>query len=94
MLKFVVYFVIAAVVVIAAASVWHLMRVAAGNKEEMLRYAGPEKEFTGHFGKALVVYYSLDGHTREIAEKIREKTAPTFMKLKPGKSLRKRRGFI
>ena len=35
MLKFVVYFVIAAVVVIAAASVWHLMRVAAGNKEEM-----------------------------------------------------------
>ena len=82
MLKFVVYFVIAAVVVIAAASVWHLMRVAAGNKEEMLRYAGPEKEFTGHFGKALVVYYSLDGHTREIAEKIREKTGADIYEIK------------
>ena len=89
MLKFVVYFVIAAVVVIAAASVWHLMRVAAGNKEEMLRYAGPEKEFTGHFGKALVVYYSLDGHTREIAEKIREKTGADIYEIKTREKFKK-----
>lgn len=89
MLKFVVYFVIAAVVVIAAASVWHLMRVAAGNKEEMSRYAGPEKEFTGHFGKALVVYYSLDGHTREIAEKIREKTGADIYEIKTREEFKK-----
>ena len=89
MLKFVVYFVIAAVVVIAAASVWHLMRVAAGNKEEMSRYAGPEKEFTGHFGKALVVYYSLDGHTREIAEKIREKTGADIYEIKTREKFKK-----
>ena len=89
MLKFVVYFVIAAVVVIAAASVWHLTRVAAGNKEEMSRYAGPEKEFTGHFGKALVVYYSLDGHTREIAEKIREKTGADIYEIKTREKFKK-----
>ncbi len=89
MLKFVVYFVIAAVVVIAAASVWHLTRVAAKNKEEMSRYAGPEKEFTGHFGKALVVYYSLDGHTREIAEKIREKTGADIYEIKTREKFKK-----
>ena len=89
MLKFVVYFVIAAVVIIAAVSVWHLTRVAAGNKEEMSRYAGPEKEFTGHFGKALVVYYSLDGHTREIAEKIREKTGADIYEIKTREKFKK-----
>lgn len=74
---------------IAAASVWHLTRVAAGNKEEMSRYAGPEKEFTGHFGKALVVYYSLDGHTREIAEKIREKTGADIYEIKTREKFKK-----
>ena len=55
----------------------------------MLRYAGPEKEFTGHFGKALVVYYSLDGHTREIAEKIREKTGADIYEIKTREKFKK-----
>ncbi len=74
MLKYVVCFLVAVVIVSIAGGVFHLYRVSAKNKKEMAQYAGLSDEVHKNFGKTLVIYYSLTGHTKEIAEKIKEKT--------------------
>lgn len=89
MLKFIIYTVIVAAVVIAAASFWHLNRVAARNKKEMAQFAGPAEKVNCDFGKTLVVYYSLDGHTREIAEKIKAKTGADIFEIKTKENIKK-----
>ncbi len=87
MLKIVIYVLIAAVVAAAAGGGFHLYRVAAKNKEEMSRYAGQPVEVTRNFGKTLVVYYSLTGHTRAIAEKIAAKTGADMYEIKTKEKL-------
>lgn len=58
-----------AVLLVLLGSGIHLYRVAQKNEKEMERYAQPVKPDV-KTGKTLVVYYSLSGHTREIAKKI------------------------
>lgn len=74
MLKYMVYFVVVIAVVGLLASGVHLYRVAMKNKKEMARYMGAPIPMTKNFGKVLVVYYSLSGNTKAIAEKIKAKT--------------------
>lgn len=72
---------------------FHLCRVYFKNKKELAPYMGANIETTKDFGKTLVVYYSLSGKTRDIAERIKEKTNAdiyeinTEEEIKPGASL-------
>jgi len=84
MLKYVLYSVIVLAVLAGAVGGYHLYRVSVMNAEEMAEYSSGEETVNKNFGKALVVYYSLSGRTRDIAERIRAKTQ-IFMRLKLSK---------
>lgn len=73
------------VVIVAAglfATTWHLYKVAQKNKKEMAPYQGEAVSVDGSFGKVLVVYYSLTGHTKDIAERIASKTQADLYEIK------------
>ena len=65
----------------------HLYRVSAANKREMAQYAGKSAEIKKDLGKVLVVYYSLTGHTKEIADKIQTMTNADIFGLETAKPL-------
>ena len=73
MLKMMVYFIILLALLIGGASWYHLHKVSAKNKSELAEFA-QEVPLKANLGKVLVVYYSLSGHTKDIAEQIADKT--------------------
>lgn len=81
MLKVVLYVIILAAIVIGGASFYHLRRVAAKNKAEMANF-DKEVKLNADLGKVLVVYYSLTGHTKDIAEQISAKTGADIFEIK------------
>lgn len=81
MLKVVLYVIILAAIVIGGASFYHLRRVAAKNKAEMANF-DKEVKLNADLGKVLVVYYSLTGHTKDIAEQISAKTDADIFEIK------------
>ena len=82
MLKIVLIVVIAIAVIAGVAGVFHLYRVSARNAREMAEYSGSNVAVNKNFGKALVVYYSLGGHTRDIAKRIQTKTGADIYEIK------------
>lgn len=86
-MKYVLYFLLLAVVVAGAAGLRHLYRVSAANKREMAQYAGKSAEIKKDLGRVLVVYYSLTGHTKEIADKIQTMTNADIFGLETTKPL-------
>ena len=74
MLKTIIYILIIAIVLILIASGFHLWRVHQKNQKEMAAYEGAPIAIKNTFGKTLVIYYSLSGHTKQIAEIIQNKT--------------------
>ena len=94
MFKYVLYLLAIMIAVGLAVGGIHLYRVAVKNKKEMAAYEGPAAAVERRFGRVLVVYYSLSGHTREIAEKIKALTGGTFMKSKRRKKLKRLLGSI
>lgn len=87
MLKYVVYLLAVIIIISAAGGIFHLYRVSAKNKKEMAQYAGLSDEVHKNFGKTLVIYYSLTGNTKEIAEKIKNKTNADLYEIKTAESL-------
>ncbi len=88
MLKYVFYVVIAAVLAGLIAGGVHLFKVSQKNKKEMARYS-QKTEYNGKLpGRILVVYYSLSGHTREIAEKIRGMTGAELYEIKTARVIK------
>lgn len=87
MLKFILYFILLAAVAGAACGLFHLYRVSVKNKKEMAPYADLSDEVTNNFGKTLVIYYSLTGKTKEIADKIKEKTNADLFEIKTAQPL-------
>ncbi len=53
---------------------YHLYRVSVRNEREMKPFTEKEYTLTKQFGKTLVIYYSLNGHTQEIANLIAQAT--------------------
>ncbi len=82
MLKCVIYGLVVIAVASLVASGIHLYRVAQKNKKEMAPYQGAQVAVNGNFGKVLVVYYSLTGRTKDIAERIRAKTDADIYEIK------------
>ncbi len=83
MLKYFVYAIIAAIIAGITAGGIHLYRVAQKNKKEMSRYAEGPAAKVKPLGRVLVIYYSLSGHTRDIAERIRNFTGADMYEIKP-----------
>jgi len=73
MLKIVLSVIILAVIIAGGAGLYHLFKVNAKNKAEMANFEN-EVTLDADLGKVLVVYYSLTGHTKDIAEQIANKT--------------------
>lgn len=86
MLRYVIYFLEAAVLISLIAAGVHLYRVASKNKKEMAQYA-QDVAVDREFGKVLVVYYSLSGRTKDIAERIQEKTGADIYEIKTAEPL-------
>ena len=81
MLKITLYLIVLVAIIIAAASGYHLYKVNAKNKLEMKNFES-EVKLDANLGKTLVVYYSLSGHTKEIAEQIAAKTNADLYEIK------------
>ncbi|MBR1649408.1 MAG: hypothetical protein IJ689_07435 [Alphaproteobacteria bacterium] len=73
MLKIVLLVMIAGAVIIGGASLYHIHKVNTKNKTEMASFT-EEINLNADLGKVLVIYYSLTGHTKDIARQIADKT--------------------
>ncbi|WP_424245838.1 flavodoxin [Elusimicrobium posterum] len=82
MLKYIIYILVAAVVIGLLIGGAHLLRVKLKNKKELTKYSGPRVEVNNNFGRVLVVYYSLSGNTRDIAQNIKAKTNADIYEIK------------
>ena len=81
MLKITLYVIISAVIVIGMASFYHLRKVAVKNKTELTSF-DKDVKLNADLGKVLVVYYSLSGHTKDIANQIAAKTNGDLFEIK------------
>ena len=70
MLKAILYIVVILAVIGGAIAGFHQYRVARHNQKDLSAFAEEQIPYTGKLGKVLVVYYSLTGHTQNIAEQI------------------------
>lgn len=61
---------------------FHLYRVSKRNKKELKPYATDNIVYKNDLGKVLVVYYSLSGNTKQIAENIAKKTNADLFEIK------------
>ena len=82
MFKYLLIFVGIVLVVSLIIGCLHLIRVAKRNKKELSQYGNKEIEYTNNLGKTLVVYYSLSGNTKQIAENIAAKTNADVFEIK------------
>ena len=81
-MKYVLGIILALIVIGGIIGAVHLYRVSAKNKKEMAQYENKSAEVTNDLGKVLVVYYSLTGHTKDIAKKIAAKTNADLFEIK------------
>lgn len=81
-MKYVIYLVLTIVVLSLIGGGIHLYRVALRNKKEMSQYEGQKAPLKADLGKALVVYYSLSAHTKDIAERIQKQTGADIYEIK------------
>ncbi|MBO6281969.1 MAG: NAD(P)H-dependent oxidoreductase [Alphaproteobacteria bacterium] len=73
MFKYLIYLIALTIIVGGVAGAFHLYRVNQKNKTEMAKFAD-KVQYKNNLGKVLVVYYSLSGQTRKIAEYIAAQT--------------------
>lgn len=93
MMKYIVYAILAAVIIGMAAGALHLYKVSQKNKKEMAQYNQKEVLKQQSLGKVLVVYYSLSGHTKEIAEKVKILTNADIYEIKTAETLKANPAF-
>ncbi|MBO4293883.1 MAG: hypothetical protein J5896_00370 [Alphaproteobacteria bacterium] len=85
MFKIIFYIIIFAVILISGASAYHLYQVKQKNIKDLAAYQAPV-ELNTDLGNVLVVYYSLSGHTKDIALQIQEKTHGDVYEIKTEKT--------
>lgn len=74
LMKIILYIVLAAIVIGGISGGLHLWKVAKKNAQEMAPFAELKPQSLDKNKKILVIYYSLTGHTQDIAERIKAQT--------------------
>ena len=87
MLKYIVYILVGIVIIGLIAGGIHLWQVDRKNAKDMALYDGEPVAVTKDLGRVLVVYYSLSGHTKDIAERIAAKTNGDLYEIKTKEKL-------
>ena len=82
MLKIILSIVALGAVIGAGVGGFHLYRVAQRNAEEMAPFEGKDVVARRLPGRTLIVYYSLSGHTKDIAERIQKMTGGELFAIK------------
>lgn len=82
MLKIILSIVALGAVIGAGVGGFHLYRVAQRNAEEMAPFEGKDVVVRRFPGRTLIVYYSLSGHTKDIAERIQKMTGGELFAIK------------
>ena len=81
-MKIALYVILIIAIIVGVCSLVHLRKVSNRNKTEMAKYSN-KVELTANLGKTLVVYYSLTGHTKDIAMQIQSLTNADIYEIKP-----------
>lgn len=87
MLKYILYILVGIVIIGLIAGGIHLWQVDRKNAKDMALYDGEPVAVTKDLGRVLVVYYSLSGHTKDIAERIAAKTNGDLYEIKTKEKL-------
>ncbi len=82
MFSYIVNFTLIVFIVSLFIGSFHLYRVSKRNKKELKPYATDNIVYKNDLGKVLVVYYSLSGNTKQIAENIAKKTNADLFEIK------------
>lgn len=88
MLKYVLFILAAAAVIGGAIGGIHLVKVAHRNQKEMAPFQGAPTPYTANLGKTLVIYYSMTGHTQDIARRIQQRTGADVYRLETEEPLK------
>ena len=78
MLKYFLYLVL----IIVCVSIFHNLRVAYKNQKEMAQFSKEQVLSEKKFGKTLVIYYSMTGKTKDIAQRIQKLTNADVYEIK------------
>lgn len=81
MFKIIFCIIIIAVIIVSGTTAYHLSQVKEKNKTEMAAF-NEQIPLTADLGSVLVVYYSLSGHTKDIALQIADKTNANIYEIK------------
>ena len=81
-MKSIFYILVIALSCVLIGSCLHLYRVSRKNEKELAQYKTKKFPETINLGKVLVVYYSLSGNTKNIAEQIQQKTNADIFEIK------------
>ena len=86
-MKIILYIILIIAIVAGIFSLIHLHKVSNRNKAEMAKFSN-ETTLTANLGKTLVIYYSLSGHTKDIALQIQELTNADIYEIKPKEEIK------
>lgn len=85
MFKTIFCIIIIAVMVASGAGAYHLYQVKQKNIAELSKFEN-RVQLNTNLGNVLVIYYSLTGHTKDIARQIQEKTGGDIYEIKTEKT--------
>lgn len=86
-MKYVLYSILVIVLVMGIGTLIHLYKVSNRNKTEMAKYSN-NIALTANLGKTLIIYYSLTGKTKDIAQQIQSLTNGTLYEIKPKEEIK------
>ena len=86
-MKYVLYTILVIVLIIGIGTLIHLYKVSNRNKAEMAKYSN-NIALTANLGKTLIIYYSLTGKTKDIAQQIQSLTNGTLYEIKPKEEIK------
>lgn len=87
MMKIIIYTVLAAIIVGLSIGGAHLYKVSKRNAQEMAQYEGKVEAVKRLPGRTLIIYYSLSGHTKDIAERIQKQTGGDLYEIKTAEEI-------
>ena len=86
-MKIFLYVILIIAVIIGIFTLIHLYKVSNRNKAEMAKYSSTVA-LNANLGKTLVIYYSLTGHTKDIALQIQALTNADLYEIKPKEEIK------